>query len=451
MDFVVKYYEANLPSFADNVTDKNRAVYEKLKKDLMKKAQNTKLKSECFKLLVYYVEFFRDNHSTIRNFNKPVNEKDENSLKDFFESETYKTAETYNLKEWELKEYPLNDIRGLYQTLDKTYTIAIIPNKGNLRKYIGVVVETKSPLWKKGQIKLELNPTKKGRYEAFIYRRDHSLDYFPNYELKDGILGDNWFKTNLENKVSQNVNVSNELIFKVLSGNVAYVHIPTFSVNQTAEITEFYRKYEPEIARLPYLIIDVRNNGGGSDGNAFPLLKYIYTKPFQEDTVELYVTEGTIKSWEEQYDIWSKDKVNFSEEILKETQTELEKMKKAPLNSFLPRNSDNNTINLGNVLNSPKKVAIITNKNCASSCETLLFWAKESDKTIIVGENSGGYVGYGEVGNVETPCFKFLLSSTKTRYKKQREFEVVGITPNYKLDNKSDWVTQTINILKREK
>lgn len=26
------------------------------------------------------------------------------------------------------------------------------------------------------------------------------------------------------------------------------------------------------------------------------------------------------------------------------------------------------------------------NKYCASSCETLLFWAKESDKTILVGK-----------------------------------------------------------------
>ena len=39
----------------------------------------------------------------------------------------------------------------------------------------------------------------------------------------------------------------------------------------------------------------VRNNGGGSDRNASPLLKYIYTKPLEEDNVDLYVTKDNIK------------------------------------------------------------------------------------------------------------------------------------------------------------
>ncbi len=447
LDFVVKYYEANLPGFADNVTEKNRGDYEKLKKDLAIEAEKTQLKTECFKILVHYVKFFRDNHSTIRNNNKAVNENDANSLKEFFTSEDYLTGETYELKDSEIKQYPADDIRGIYQTADAAYTIAIVPNKGVLRTHIGVIIESRSPLWKKGQIKLELNANKKGGYEAFSYLRNHSLNYSPNFELKDGILGDVWFKTDLPNKVSQNVNVSNEMTFKVLNDNIGYLHIPTFSGSQTAKIAEFYKRFEPEIAKMSYLIIDVRNNGGGSDGNVLPLLKYIYTKPFQEDTVELYVTEGTIKAWEKQYEINAKDKVNFSEIEMKFAKDRLERMKKAPLNSFLPLGSGDNTVTLDKVLKNPKKVAIITNKNCASSCETLLFWAKESDKTIIVGENSGGYVGYGEVGNIETPCFKFTLSVTKTRYKKQRQFEGIGIAPNYRLDDKSDWVEQTIKLL----
>ena len=79
-----------------------------------------------------------------------------------------------------------------------------------------------------------------------------------------------------------------------------------------------------------------------------------------------------------------------------------------------------------------------------------MFWVKESDKTIIVGENSGGYVGYGEISEVNTPNFNFILGCTMTRYNKQREFEVIGVSPKYYLTNDKDWIEQTIELLKKE-
>ena len=95
----------------------------------------------------------------------------------------------------------------------------------------------------------------------------------------------------------------------------------------------------------------------------------------------------------------------------------------------------------------PKKVAILYNRSCASSCEPLLFFAKESDKAILVGENSGGYVGYGNIFSIRTPQYKFNMQASTTRYKNARKYEVVGITPDYKLDYKSDWIKQTEKIL----
>jgi len=449
LDFVVKYYEANLPGFMDNVNDKNRNEYEKFKKELFLKSKNINLKSECFKLLTYYVEFFKDNHSRMDMDVESVNEKDENLVKTFLNSETFKTSETYQLKKTDFKQYPLNDIRGIYQTSDSMYTIAIIPNKGSLRKYIGVITDSKTPLWVKGQVKLELNPNKKGGYEVFMYRGNHSLRFSPNYILSNGILGDNWFKTSLKKKVSYNLNNSNTLEFKILNDSTSYVRIPSFSGGLSAKIDSFYMAIDAQIQSKPYLIIDVRNNGGGSDRNASPLLKYIYTKPFAEDIVDLYVTEGNIKMWELWYEKINTDTINYNKEVRKKFLDNINKMKKAPLNSFLLKDKD--TIKRDKVLSYPKKVVIIANKYCASSCETLLFWAKESDKTILVGENSGGYVGYGEVGSINTPCYEFTLYCTMTRYRKQRAFEVTGIPPNVRLNNRTDWINQTLDILTKNK
>lgn len=450
LEFVVKYYENNLPGFIDNVNSSNVSKYKQLKNRLFKEAHYIDKKINCFKLLTHYVEYFRDNHSSIQMDNVSLNEKDTASLNHFLNSELYKSTETWKLQKKDLVQFPVAAIKGIYQTADSTYTIAIIADKTNLRDYIGVVINSRTTLWKPGQVKMELKSKSKNSYEAFVYLKNHSIDYYSNFELRNGILGDSWFKTSLPGRISYNINNGSKVEFREINDSTNYLRIPSFSNNQYALLDSVYKRADRDILSKPNLIIDVRNNGGGSDRNVYPLLKYLYTRPFREDNVDLYVTKDNIKMWESWYLDNSKDTLNYNKKYQEDFLNEINKMKKAPLNSFLPRTDSTEQVIFDTVLRYPNKIAIITNKRCASSCETLLFWAKESDKTIIVGENSGGYVGYGEVVSIPTPCYKFRLNCTMTRYRKHRKYEVSGIEPNIKLDNSSDWIEQTLRIL-REK
>ena len=74
----------------------------------------------------------------------------------------------------------------------------------------------------------------------------------------------------------------------------------------------------------------------------------------------------------EWYEGMKKDTVNFSKTFLKEFGEEIERMKSVPNKTFIPR-SNGETVTMEEVLDYPQKVVIITNKYCASSCETLLF------------------------------------------------------------------------------
>lgn len=65
-------------------------------------------------------------------------------------------------------------------------------------------------------------------------------------------------------------------------------------------------------------------------------------------------------------------------------------------------------------------------------------------------QNSGGYVGYGEISEVKTPNFNVDLGCTMTRFNKQREFEVIGISPKYYLTNQKDWIEQALELLKKQ-
>ncbi len=65
-----------------------------------------------------------------------------------------------------------------------------------------------------------------------------------------------------------------------------------------------------------------------------------------------------------------------------------------------------------------------------------------------MGENSGGYVGYGEVGLVFTPIFNFELYTTMTMYNTQKKYEVVGIAPDVLLSNDQNWIETAVSKLK---
>jgi hypothetical protein len=450
LKFVINYYETNLPSFIDNVNEKNENEYLAFKNLLLSKSKVSNKKMDCFKILTKYVEFFKDNHSSIYMQDVDVNENNPESLSNFLNSETYKSREYYKFKESEIKQYPLKEIKGIYQNADSTITIAIIQIKKS-EKFIGVVTESKSKLWKKGQIKVELTKKKDGSFEAFYYSYKHTLKYYPNYTLENGILGDFWFKKSLKNKVNYSHNFDNKIEFKILNDSTSYLRLSSFSSELNAKIDSLYKKVDAQILSKPNLIIDVRNNGGGNDGNAYPLLKYLYTKPFEDDSVDFYVTKDNIKIWENWYQENSKDTINFNAQDLKESLKDINRMKNSKLGTFIPRSLSEKSIIKRDIIEyNPKRIAIMTNRWCASSCESLLFLAKESDKTIIVGENSGGYVGYGEVGEIVTPCYKFDLTCTMTRYKKQRAYEVIGIEPNIKLDKQKDWIEQTMKLLEKK-
>lgn len=449
LDFVINYYENNLPGFSDNVNTVNRESYEAFKTDLRNQAPTVCNKeNECYKIILTYAEFFKDNHSSVYSAKPSVNEKDSAAVNAFLRSETFTEREKLDLSGKKFKN-KLGNIENIYRSDDGVYTVAIVKSPNSFRDYAGVIVSSQTPLWQKGQVKFELKHKQGNQYDMYMYMRNHSITYSKNISLKEGILNDSWFNVRLKKPVSRNTNVPWQLECRELDPETVYIRIPTFSADWYAKLDTFYRKYDSLIVSRPNLIIDVRNNGGGSDACVWPLVKYIYTKPFRNDNVDVYVTPENIRKSVAWYEEHKNDTVNFDKAYFNEVLAEIEVMKNAPAQSFIPR-SQGEWVTLETAQEVPRKVAVITNKHCASSCETLLFIARESDKTIIVGENSGGYVGYGEVSGISTPNFNFNLVCTMTRYDRQRSWEVIGISPDHYLNNDSDWIGQTLKILKQQ-
>ena len=357
-EFVVSYYEENLPGFIDNVTDNKIEDYNKFKNRLSNLSKNYCNNEElCFKTLLVYVEFFKDNHSSIYiNKSVSVDENNKEQVNQFLLSDIFRNREiikNINI----ITDNSIQDIENQYQTKDTAYTVAVIENKNEFRDYVGIIIDSRTPLWKKGQVKFELKRIKENTYDMFMYMRNHSLRYYKNVQLVNGVLNDSWYNTSLNKKISYNIDMAHrDLTFRELDKETNYLYIPTFDRNWYAKISEFYEKYDTIIQGKPYLIIDVRNNGGGSDACASPLLKYIYTRPFKSDKVDVYATKENIRRFSEWYEGMKKDTTNFSKEFLKKFKEEIATMKSVPNKTFIPR-SIGETVSMDSVLRNPKKIA----------------------------------------------------------------------------------------------
>lgn len=447
LDYIIQYYEDNLPAFVGDINEENIEEYNDLKNRLHNESKEISNQLSCYKVLITYVEYFRDNHSTLLMNTRGIDEDNAEEVAAFLASDIFKSTEMYTLSGEDEKDYPLTDIRGVYVNESGSYTIAVVPSKTKYRDFVGVVIDAKSKLWKRGQVKLELKNNGNGEYKAFRYMRNHDIKYAARFTFNNGVLGEGWFKTNLKDKDNFSVNTDDSFDFHMINDSTAYLRLPSFDAGYTTVFDSIYAVADPIIRRTPYLVIDVRNNNGGSDSNVEPLIDYTYTNPIIEDYMELYATEDHLKVWESWYGFMQEDTTNYAE-IIPEIKSRIDKIKAAKRPSFIPLSEGDTTVL--EVIPFPIKVAVLYDKNCASACETLLFDAMQSSKTILVGENSGGYVGYGENGNVETPCYSFYLTCTMTRYHSQRQYEVVGIPPDYLLNNDKDWIEQAIDLLIEE-
>jgi Peptidase family S41 len=451
-NFIKNHIEKNNGGFNKKIKSPEEPAYKKFTDDLKKEITVLKDNKYCIAYLKKYILYLQDHHSNITSGpGISVKEDSEAAVKAFLNSPDYLSTEIIIIDSSKIAERfnnrPLNSIEGLYQTPDKAYTVALIKNKTKYRDYAAVILNSKTSLWTRGQVKFELKQLNDSLFEAFISLRNHSLNY-EQINFKNGQLQLNgWNKINAISSSTPG-NIDNDLIkFTILDSSTTLLSIRSFDAALFSKLDSAYKKVIPVIKKYPTLIIDVRNNGGGSDWSYNALMPLIYTDPFESDVVEYYSTPDNIKAYQAYDDKLQKNnppgRPVFSSGIAA--------MKKADPYTFVPM-GNGNPVKVAYSKNEgyPTKIAVLYNRFCASSCESLLFEVMHSSKTIMVGENSGGYTGYGNVMTITTPCGNQLFWTT-TVYRNQWKYEFVGIPPQYRIsEDEKDWVDYTRRLLEEK-
>src|SRR5690606_31006591 len=193
-----------------------------------------------------------------------------------------------------------------------------------------------------------------------------------------------------------------------------------------------YAAIGPELSAKPNLIIDLRDNGGGDERAYLHLLPYIISGPLALDTVQVWVSPASLRLYA----------TSGRNPAL------TERRRQARPYTFIPlTESPEYTWSPGEPTAYPRRIVMLFNRHTASSAEGLIVYGLQSDKVMTAGENSGGYLGYGNVMDVPVPCGKFTLSTTTTMYARNAQYEFVGIAPQHRLPEQTDWLQAARQLL----
>ena len=288
-----------------------------------------------------------------------------------------------------LKKRSLDSLEGIYN-YDKYYTVGLY--RANNAEYIGVVLNSKVPNWKKGQIAIHLYEFMPNYFKA-IYAHPKNKNYilqpiekFTNHSL----INSNFYSSLSEKEYSKTykkndfVNIPKSLddfVLKTIKPGIQYLHIKQFSADMIKR--EASKKFYDSIKNLliePYLILDLRNNKGGSFEVSQKFVKLI----------EQYTKVG--------------------------------------------------------------KVFILVNNGTLSQGEIFTLQLKQLPNVKILGQTTKGMLtygsNYGKRSKLPSQSFEVFITDFEAD-KRLLQFENYGINPDVVLLNTKDWIKQTMDIIRK--
>jgi hypothetical protein len=454
-NWVKKTFEENDAGFSYAIEKKGKQAYQNHNEVFIQKVKNIKKSSECTETIYEWLTFFRSGHIAIRNLNQKSNPSDSNELSNEKIIALYKDSEKVDIDLKEFAKYIESkkevDYEGIW--ISEPYKIGIKKIKNH---YVGFIIEADGVYWTKGQIKFKINSDNSSDY----YMRDHSMQVFSSTEL----LGNNYIQTGfvtlkrIAPKFSINPKIdryfksisAEKPYFKIINDKTSYLRIPTFRGSEKTTIDSIILANKELILKTPNLIIDIQNNGGGSDGSYKELLSILYTNPIRTVGVELFSTH---LNNQRMLDFINNPKWGFDEEGKKWAKESYDKLTKQ-LGSFV--NLDSSVVNIetyDTIYTFPKNIGIIINENNGSTAEQFLLAAKQSKKVKLFGTTTTGVLDISNMHFVKSPCGEFELGYSLSRSMRIPEMTIddKGIQPDYYLDKsipKYEWidfVTKSLN------
>jgi len=433
-NYIERFMEKNYAGFNDKKALMTDASYEKLVNEYRGYSKGPHAGEKCLLIISQFLDHFKDRHISVAvNFDPYKKDSLFISRREIIPISDERIAALRHSHTFE----------GIYNFHDSAlYKIAVVKNITPLHDYIGVIINSNLPGWKRGMIKFEGKLVSDSLEKGVLYiiNQKPKQEYF--YFGKNFIGGD-WQR---EGTTREKMNYSYvPVASKKLSNKTLYIKISSFSPSNAKNIDSVVRANHQLLKTMPYLVLDLRGNGGGGDFAYSPLVPYLYSEPFKMIGVSLLSTEENIKGWES---FLTND--DLPEEQKNSTRRTIEELKDNK--GKWVSTSDDAVISSYQKLPYPAKVVVLIDRNCASTTEQFLLFAHQSKKVILMGENTSGTLDYSNW--LETPfkCMPYKLrysSSRSRRLDHNQGIDNIGIKPDHHLSTQDNWIQKALSFLER--
>jgi C-terminal processing protease CtpA/Prc len=182
------------------------------------------------------------------------------------------------------------------------------------------------------------------------------------------------------------------------------LRLPTLDVEYKPAIDSLMRENLARLRVTPYLIVDLRGNGGGCTCAYDAVTPLLYTDPIHSDGMDVLSSAANtawLRDWATTHE------AEFSERDKALYGAALSRLDAHP-NQFVVLSPDS-VVTRDMVYSLPRKVAVLVDGGCASSCEDFVLEARQSRKVTVLGfENTSGMHDYGDVRGVPLPGWRRL-------------------------------------------
>ncbi|MGV3629713.1 MAG: S41 family peptidase [Bacteroidota bacterium] len=432
-EWVKKMFEKNDAGFQYALDIKGKEAYENHNKLFYQRLSQLTDQEKCPQLLYEWLLFFRSGHVAIVRKEQAVS----------------KSPAVINNEKWqtlrvnpsEFKKYLAGkqeiDFEGTWYT--DPYTIGI---KREGDEYLGFIMESKVESWKKGEVKLRI-PARDSGMKPVFYMRDRSAQEFDTAQL----LGSNYLEIGsfvlerLDSPYPRDKQIDDFIrstlasrpYLEELNSTTLVLRVPSFGDYAKNDIDSVIEINRNKLLQTKNLIIDLRNNGGGSDMSFQEILPLLYTNPIRTLGVAFL---STTDNNQRMLDFITDPKYGFSEEDKKWAQESYDKLTQHP-GEFVNLQKESVSIEtFDTVYPYPSAIGIIINEANGSTAEQFLLAAKQSRKVKLFGTTTFGSLDISNMYFVDSPCKDFQLGYCLSKSLRIPEMTIdgKGIQPDYHLD-----------------
>ena len=239
------------------------------------------------------------------------------------------------------------------------------------------------------------------------------------------------------------------IFLKRLSPTTLWLRIPDFLDERAKDLRDLIAAHEGELETTPNLIIDERNNGGGSDYVYDPLVPLLYTQPIVEIGAEMRATADNIALRHERAQ-QIKPSAPDQAAKLEEQNARMQ----AHLGSYVQQYDRPFSVDRREkVLRYPRHIVVLVD-GAGSTGEQFLLLARQSRKVTLMGQrNSAGVLDFANVVSMPAPSDRFNLQWATSRSLRLPDDPVDpdGIAPDIRIPKSvDDPVTYAAKWLERQ-